>query len=162
MFVYNKVFGVTSFRAEQMASVQTAHKVVAGDRADFWRLRSQRSLKRKDLKRTRENLCSQSLATRFPAYERVVLREGDWPACKTMFLLILFIDKLTTKQPVLVFYCSWFSTPRCPVWTHRWCCYWETGFWDARFVCNCQWVSISLCVCLCVISSSQTVCVLLW
>lgn len=77
MFVYTKVFGVTSFRAEQMASVQTAHKVVAGDRADFWRLRSQRSLKRKDLKRTRENLCSQSLATRFPAYERVVLREGD-------------------------------------------------------------------------------------
>ncbi|KAF3851601.1 hypothetical protein F7725_013373 [Dissostichus mawsoni] len=49
---------------------------VAGDRADFWRLRAQRSVKRKDLRKSRENLSAQTLATRFPAYERVVLREG--------------------------------------------------------------------------------------
>lgn len=61
-----------------MASVQNSHKAVAGDRADFWRLRGQRSLKRKDLRKSRENLSSQTLATRFPAYERVVLREGGW------------------------------------------------------------------------------------
>ncbi|XP_058491485.1 tight junction protein ZO-2-like isoform X3 [Solea solea] len=65
-------------RAEQMSSVQTCHKAVVGDRADFWRLRSQRSLKRKDLKRTRENLSAHTLATRFPAYERVVLREAGF------------------------------------------------------------------------------------
>lgn len=59
-----------------MASVQNSHKAVGGDRADFWRLRAQRSLKRKDLRRSREYLSSQTLATRFPAYERVVLREG--------------------------------------------------------------------------------------
>lgn len=59
-----------------MASVQNSHKVVGGDRADFWRLRAQRSLKRKELKKSREHLSSQTLATRFPAYERVVLREG--------------------------------------------------------------------------------------
>lgn len=65
-----------SIRAEQMASVQNSHKAVGGDRADFWRLRAQRSLKRKDLRKSREYLSSQTLATRFPAYERVVLREG--------------------------------------------------------------------------------------
>lgn len=59
-----------------MASVQNSHKAVGGDRADFWRLRAQRSLKRKDLRKSREYLSSQTLATRFPAYERVVLREG--------------------------------------------------------------------------------------
>lgn len=59
-----------------MASVQSSHKAVAGDRADFWRLRGQRSLKRKDLRKGKENPSGQTLATRFPAYERVVLREG--------------------------------------------------------------------------------------
>uniref|UniRef100_A0A8C2WYQ7 Tight junction protein 2b (zona occludens 2) n=1 Tax=Cyclopterus lumpus TaxID=8103 RepID=A0A8C2WYQ7_CYCLU len=54
-------------RAEQMASVQSSHKAAAGDRADFWRLRGQRSLKRKDLRKSRENLSVQTLATRFPA-----------------------------------------------------------------------------------------------
>lgn len=67
---------ICPFRAEQMASVQSSHKTVAGDRADFWRLRGQRSLKRKDLRKGKENLSGQTLATRFPAYERVVLREG--------------------------------------------------------------------------------------
>lgn len=61
-----------------MASVQTSHRALGGDRADFWRLRAQRSLKRKDLRKSREYLSSQTLATRFPAYERVVLREGAW------------------------------------------------------------------------------------
>ncbi|KAK2902566.1 tight junction protein ZO-2-like [Channa argus] len=65
-------------RAEQMASVQSSHKVVVGDRADFWRLRGQRSVKRKDLRKSRENQSSQTLATRFPAYERVVLREAGF------------------------------------------------------------------------------------
>ncbi|XP_056274724.1 tight junction protein ZO-2-like isoform X3 [Pseudoliparis swirei] len=65
-------------RAEQMASVQSSHKAAAGDRADFWRLRGQRSLKRKDLRKSRENLSVQTLATRFPAYERVVLREAGF------------------------------------------------------------------------------------
>lgn len=59
-----------------MASVQNSHKAVGGERADFWRLRAQRSLKRKDVRKSREHLSSQTLATRFPAYERVVLREG--------------------------------------------------------------------------------------
>lgn len=91
-YVYNEWISdgcIVPVRAEQMASVQSSHKAVAGDRADFWRLRGQRSVKRKDLRKSRENLSSQTLATRFPAYERVVLREGGWNTC---FELILYIS----------------------------------------------------------------------
>uniref|UniRef100_A0A665VUL1 Tight junction protein 2b (zona occludens 2) n=1 Tax=Echeneis naucrates TaxID=173247 RepID=A0A665VUL1_ECHNA len=65
-------------RAEQMSTVQSSHKAATGDRADFWRLRGQRSLKRKDLRKSRDTQSTQTLTTRFPAYERVVLREAGF------------------------------------------------------------------------------------
>lgn len=67
--------GPFSIRAEQMANVQNTHKGSGSDRADFWRLRGQRAAKKKDLRKSREE-SSAAVATRFPAYERVVLREG--------------------------------------------------------------------------------------
>ncbi|XP_054466336.1 tight junction protein ZO-2-like [Anoplopoma fimbria] len=90
-------------RAEQMASVQSSHKAVAGDRADFWRLRGQRSLKRKDLRKSRENLSSQTLATRFPAYERVVLREAGFRRPVVLFGPIADAanEKLASELPDL-------------------------------------------------------------
>ncbi|XP_068560344.1 tight junction protein ZO-2b [Cebidichthys violaceus] len=90
-------------RAEQMASVQSSHKAVAGDRADFWRLRGQRSLKRKDLRKSRENLSSQTLATRFPAYERVVLREAGFRRPVVLFGPIADAanEKLASEMPDL-------------------------------------------------------------
>lgn len=59
-----------------MTNVQHTHKGSSGDRADFWRLRGQRAAKKKDLRKTREDLSTGLVSTRFPAYERVVLREG--------------------------------------------------------------------------------------
>ncbi|KAI3371900.1 hypothetical protein L3Q82_006685 [Scortum barcoo] len=90
-------------RAEQMASVQSSHKAVAGDRADFWRLRGQRSVKRKDLRKSRENLSSQTLATRFPAYERVVLREAGFRRPVVLFGPIADAanEKLASEMPDL-------------------------------------------------------------
>ncbi|XP_063753655.1 tight junction protein ZO-2-like isoform X3 [Eleginops maclovinus] len=90
-------------RAEQMASVQSAHKAVAGDRADFWRLRAQRSVKRKDLRKSRENLSAQTLATRFPAYERVVLREAGFRRPVVLFGPIADAanEKLASELPDL-------------------------------------------------------------
>lgn len=64
-------------RAEQLASVQyTLPKTAGGDRADFWRFRGLRSSKR-NLRKSREDLSAQPVQTKFPAYERVVLREGS-------------------------------------------------------------------------------------
>eukprot|EP00069_Balaena_mysticetus_P011119 bmy_21087T0 len=65
-------------RAEQMASVQTAQRDSTGDRADFWRMRGQRSGLKKNLRKSREDLTAAvSVSTKFPAYERVLLREAD-------------------------------------------------------------------------------------
>ncbi|XP_066567285.1 tight junction protein ZO-2 isoform X2 [Amia ocellicauda] len=65
-------------RADQMANVQNAHKGSANDRGDFWRLRGQRAAKKKDLRKSREDLSAAPVSTRFPAYERVVLREAGF------------------------------------------------------------------------------------
>ncbi|XP_040012165.1 tight junction protein ZO-2-like isoform X2 [Xiphias gladius] len=90
-------------RAEQMASVQSSHKAVVGDRADFWRLRGQRSVKRKDLRKSRVNLSSQTLATRFPAYERVVLREAGFRRPVVLFGPIADAanERLASEMPEL-------------------------------------------------------------
>lgn len=71
-------FGLPTYstRAEQMANVQSTQKGAGNDRGDFWRLRGQRAGKKKDLRKSREDLTAAPVNTRFPAYERVVLREG--------------------------------------------------------------------------------------
>uniref|UniRef100_A0A3Q2QAT8 Tight junction protein 2a (zona occludens 2) n=1 Tax=Fundulus heteroclitus TaxID=8078 RepID=A0A3Q2QAT8_FUNHE len=66
-------------RAEQMANVQHAARAASGtDRGDFWRLRGQRAAKKKDLRKSREDLTTAPVTTKFPAYERVVLREAGF------------------------------------------------------------------------------------
>ncbi|XP_061119035.1 tight junction protein ZO-2a [Conger conger] len=67
-------------RADQMANVQNAQRAAGGDRGDFWRLRGQRQGKgkKKDLRKSREDLTATPVTTRFPAYERVVLREAGF------------------------------------------------------------------------------------
>uniref|UniRef100_A0A3P8WCY7 Tight junction protein 2a (zona occludens 2) n=1 Tax=Cynoglossus semilaevis TaxID=244447 RepID=A0A3P8WCY7_CYNSE len=66
-------------RADQMANVQNAARAAAGnDRGDFWRLRGQRAAKKKDMRKSREDLSAVPLTTKFPAYERVVLREAGF------------------------------------------------------------------------------------
>ncbi|XP_076860328.1 tight junction protein ZO-2b isoform X5 [Brachyhypopomus gauderio] len=65
-------------RADQMTNVQHTHKGSGSDRADFWRLRSQRASKKKDVRKGREDMSAGLSSTRFPAYERVVLREAGF------------------------------------------------------------------------------------
>ncbi|XP_060944226.1 tight junction protein ZO-2a isoform X5 [Limanda limanda] len=66
-------------RAEQMSNVQNAARAASGnDRGDFWRLRGQRAAKKKDIRKSREDLSAAPVTTRFPAYERVVLREAGF------------------------------------------------------------------------------------
>lgn len=67
-----------------MTNVQHTPKTSTSDRADFWRLRGQRASKKKDLRKTREDMSTGLVSTRFPAYERVVLREGRLPEVKLL------------------------------------------------------------------------------
>ncbi|XP_018615555.1 tight junction protein ZO-2b isoform X2 [Scleropages formosus] len=65
-------------RADQMANVQNSHKGTGNDRGDFWRMRGQRAARKKDLRKNREDMTTAPVTTRFPAYERVVLREAGF------------------------------------------------------------------------------------
>lgn len=82
------MYASRTIRAEQMANVQNAQKGAGNDRGDFWRLRGQRAAKKKDLRKSREDLSATPVTTRFPAYERVVLREGTANMqCYNIFVL---------------------------------------------------------------------------
>uniref|UniRef100_A0A8C2IAN7 Tight junction protein 2b (zona occludens 2) n=1 Tax=Cyprinus carpio TaxID=7962 RepID=A0A8C2IAN7_CYPCA len=87
-------------RAEQMANVQNTHKGSGSDRADFWRLRGQRAAKKKDVRKSREE-SSAAVSTRFPAYERVVLREAGFRRPVVLFgpIADAASEKLVTELP---------------------------------------------------------------
>ncbi|XP_047189061.1 tight junction protein ZO-1 isoform X2 [Scophthalmus maximus] len=90
-------------RAEQLSSVQyTLPKTAGGDRADFWRFRGLRSSKR-NLRKSREDLSSQPVQTKFPAYERVVLREAGFLRPVVIFGPIADTarEKLSREEPDL-------------------------------------------------------------
>ncbi|KAM9545356.1 tight junction protein 1-like isoform 3-T3 [Salvelinus alpinus] len=90
-------------RAEQLSSVQyTLPKTPGGDRADFWRFRGLRTSKR-NLRKSREDLSAQPVQTKFPAYERVVLREAGFLRPVVIFGSIADVarEKLGREQPDL-------------------------------------------------------------
>uniref|UniRef100_A0A8C1X211 Tight junction protein 2a (zona occludens 2) n=1 Tax=Cyprinus carpio TaxID=7962 RepID=A0A8C1X211_CYPCA len=104
-------------RAEQMANVQNAQKGSANDRGDFWRLRGQRAAKKKDLRKSREDLSATPVTTRFPAYERVVLREAGFRRPVVIFGPISDVanEKLSNDLPdefVTASKCSHHVTPK--------------------------------------------------
>ncbi|KAM9475050.1 tight junction protein ZO-2b isoform 2-T2 [Clarias gariepinus] len=86
-------------RAEQMTNVQHTPKASSSDRADFWRLRGQRAAKKKDLRKNREDMSL--VSTRFPAYERVVLREAGFRRPVVLFgpIADAVATKLATELP---------------------------------------------------------------
>uniref|UniRef100_A0A3Q2L7H5 Tight junction protein 2 n=1 Tax=Equus caballus TaxID=9796 RepID=A0A3Q2L7H5_HORSE len=91
-------------RAEQMASVQNAQRDNAGDRADFWRMRGQRSGAKKNLRKSREDLTAAvSVSTKFPAYERVLLREAGFKRPVVLFgpIADIALEKLANELPDL-------------------------------------------------------------
>uniref|UniRef100_A0A8B9RDG3 Tight junction protein 2b (zona occludens 2) n=1 Tax=Astyanax mexicanus TaxID=7994 RepID=A0A8B9RDG3_ASTMX len=88
-------------RADQMTNVQHTHKGSGSDRADFWRMRGQRAAKKKDLRKNREDLSTGLASTRFPAYERVVLREAGFRRPVVLFgpIADAASEKLATELP---------------------------------------------------------------
>ncbi|XP_051056087.1 tight junction protein ZO-2 isoform X4 [Phodopus roborovskii] len=96
-------------RAEQMASVQNAQRENAGDRADFWRMRGQRSGVKKNIRKSREDLtASVSVSTKFPAYEKVLLREAGFKRPVVLFgpIADIAMERLANELP------DWFQTAK--------------------------------------------------
>uniref|UniRef100_A0A8C7F4Q5 Tight junction protein 3 n=1 Tax=Oncorhynchus kisutch TaxID=8019 RepID=A0A8C7F4Q5_ONCKI len=71
--------------AETLASMEQAQRAsggggdrqVSGPRAEFWKLRGLRGAK-KNVRRTRDDLLQLTIQGKFPAYERVLLREANF------------------------------------------------------------------------------------
>ncbi|XP_040602201.1 tight junction protein ZO-2 isoform X5 [Mesocricetus auratus] len=96
-------------RAEQMASVQNAQRENAGDRADFWRMRGQRSGVKKNVRKSREDLTAAvSVSTKFPAYEKVLLREAGFKRPVVLFgpIADIAMERLANELP------DWFQTAK--------------------------------------------------
>uniref|UniRef100_A0AAR2JET8 Tight junction protein 3 n=1 Tax=Pygocentrus nattereri TaxID=42514 RepID=A0AAR2JET8_PYGNA len=70
-------------RAESLASVEQAQRIqgaerqASGPRAEFWKLRGLRGAK-KNVRRTRDDLLQLTIQGKFPAYEKVLLREASF------------------------------------------------------------------------------------
>ncbi|XP_051549931.1 tight junction protein ZO-3-like isoform X2 [Myxocyprinus asiaticus] len=70
-------------RAETLASMEQAQRISAaerqasGPRAEFWKLRGLRGAK-KNTRRTRDDLLQLTIQGKFPAYEKVLLREANF------------------------------------------------------------------------------------
>lgn len=71
-------------RAETLARLEqtqrgTGERQVSGPRAEFWKLRGLRGNKKseKTVRRSRDDLLQLTIQGNFPAYERVLLREGE-------------------------------------------------------------------------------------
>uniref|UniRef100_A0A3P8YZN6 Tight junction protein 3 n=1 Tax=Esox lucius TaxID=8010 RepID=A0A3P8YZN6_ESOLU len=64
-------------KSAQRASGGGGDRQVSGPRAEFWKLRGLRGAK-KNVRRTRDDLLQLTIQGKFPAYERVLLREANF------------------------------------------------------------------------------------
>ncbi|XP_060797348.1 tight junction protein ZO-3 isoform X2 [Neoarius graeffei] len=63
--------------AEQTQRIQMAERQASAPRAEFWKLRGLRGAK-KPVRRTRDDLLQLTIQGKFPAYEKVVLKEANF------------------------------------------------------------------------------------
>lgn len=95
-------------RAEKMAEMEqaqrgTGERQVSGPRAEFWKLRGLRGNKKseKNVRRSRDDLLQLTIQGKFPAYERVLLREANFkrPIVILGPLNDIAMEKLAREMP---------------------------------------------------------------
>lgn len=95
-------------RAETLATIEQSQRVtgdrqVSGPRAEFWKLRGLRGNKKneKNVRRSRDDLLQLTIQGKFPAYERVLLREANFkrPIVIMGPLNDIAMEKLSREKP---------------------------------------------------------------
>uniref|UniRef100_A0A665T7E1 Tight junction protein 3 n=1 Tax=Echeneis naucrates TaxID=173247 RepID=A0A665T7E1_ECHNA len=95
-------------RAETLASIEqsqrtSGERTVSGPRAEFWKLRGLRGNKKneKNVRRSRDDLLQLTIQGKFPAYERVLLREANFkrPIVILGPLNDIAMEKLAREMP---------------------------------------------------------------
>uniref|UniRef100_A0A7N6B3Q2 Tight junction protein 3 n=1 Tax=Anabas testudineus TaxID=64144 RepID=A0A7N6B3Q2_ANATE len=105
--------------AEKLASIEQAQRAtgerqVSGPRAEFWKLRGLRGNKKneKNLRRSRDDLVQLTIQGKFPAYERVLLREANFkrPIVILGPLNDIAMEKLASEMPNEYEVAGWFPS----------------------------------------------------
>lgn len=104
-----------SCRAETLASIEQSQRMigerpVSGPRAEFWKLRGLRGNKKNEKpgRRSRDDLLQLTIQGKFPAYEKVLLREGALPSSHADDVMQVHVP---TRKPVeqvlmiLIYFC---------------------------------------------------------
>ncbi|XP_055020443.1 tight junction protein ZO-3 isoform X2 [Boleophthalmus pectinirostris] len=96
-------------RAEKLAAMEQAQRAIgvrtktdSGPRAEFWKIRGLRGNKKNDkMRRTRDDLLQLTIQGKFPAYERVLLREANFkrPIVILGPLNDIAMEKLAREMP---------------------------------------------------------------
>uniref|UniRef100_A0A673JYJ8 Tight junction protein ZO-3-like n=1 Tax=Sinocyclocheilus rhinocerous TaxID=307959 RepID=A0A673JYJ8_9TELE len=73
----NQTKAETLANLEQAQRISAAERQASGPRAEFWKLRGLRGAK-KNARRTRDDLLQLTIQGKFPAYEKVVLKEANF------------------------------------------------------------------------------------
>uniref|UniRef100_A0A8C1WFI5 Tight junction protein 3 n=1 Tax=Cyprinus carpio TaxID=7962 RepID=A0A8C1WFI5_CYPCA len=73
----NQTKAETLANLEQAQRISAAERQASGPRAEFWKLRGLRGAK-KNARRTRDDLLQLTIQGKYPAYEKVVLREANF------------------------------------------------------------------------------------
>ncbi|XP_062868812.1 tight junction protein ZO-3 isoform X2 [Trichomycterus rosablanca] len=73
----NQTRAETLASTERIQRIQSAERQSSAPRAEFWKLRGLRGAK-KPVRRTRDDLLQLTIQGKFPAYEKVVLREANF------------------------------------------------------------------------------------
>ncbi|XP_059425426.1 tight junction protein ZO-3 isoform X1 [Carassius carassius] len=73
----NQTRAETLANLEQAQRISAAERQASGPRAEFWKLRGLRGAK-KNVRRTRDDLLQLTIQGKFPAYEKVVLKEANF------------------------------------------------------------------------------------
>uniref|UniRef100_A0AAX7VUZ6 Tight junction protein 3 n=1 Tax=Astatotilapia calliptera TaxID=8154 RepID=A0AAX7VUZ6_ASTCA len=104
-------------KAEKMANIEKAQRATGerqatGPRAEFWKLRGLRGNKKneKNMRRSREDLLQLTIQGKFPAYERVLLREANFkrPIVILGPLNDIAMEKLAREMPDDYEVAGWF------------------------------------------------------
>ncbi|XP_062412926.1 tight junction protein ZO-3 isoform X2 [Sardina pilchardus] len=96
----NQTRAETLAMAEQAQRVSAVEKQSSGQRAEFWKMRGLRGAK-KNTRRTRDDLLQLTIQGKFPAYEKVLLREANFkrPIVILGPLNDIAMEKLAGEKP---------------------------------------------------------------
>lgn len=116
---------------------------MSGPRAEFWKLRGLRGNKKneKNARRTRDDLLQLTIQGKFPAYERVLLREGCFSSSHADYIMLNHVlTQLLVERVLIILNCLYLqpiSNGPLSFWVLLMILPWRS--WPERCLMNMRW-----------------------